>query len=541
MKNLAYKIFMFFACALGFLSCTIENDIPYPFVELKILSIEGNGFIVNENDIDEQKRTVTLTLDETTDISKVEITKVQMTDLAESSVDLVGTFDMRTPLEFVLSLYADYPWTIQANQNIERSFEVKSQIGSTVFDLNQYTATVYVSDTMDLSKVEITELKLGPEGITTLTPSNLIGVQNFSLSNYKQVYAQYHDFSELWKLYVIPTDVVITFDKCSLFSCVAWLEASANLDSGVYGFEYRKVGDDSWSKVDASNITASGGTFSSKLTIEPETNYQFRAYSNSDVTEVLTKTSGSIVPLTNGDMESWHKPGKFYVPYGEGESEFWSTGNEGSTTLSASDVLTTPCYTDLHDSTSGTTSAQLESKKVSIKFAAGNLFVGTFLGTSGTDGIIAFGRPFTERPQSLKLYVKYNCGQINNTSDDLPNITTSNYDTGSIYIALGTWTADVYGKNKDGEVVGSTECPVVIDTRSSATFFNPTSEAVVAYGAKEFTSSVDWSEVEIPLDYYSYDVMPTHIIIVCSASKYGDYFVGSTSSKMWVDDMELVY
>ena len=35
--------------------------------------------------------------------------------------------------------------------------------------------------------------------------------------------------------------------------------------------------------------------------------------------------------------------------------------------------------------------------------------------------------------------------------------------------------------------------------------------------------------------------MPTSIIIVASASRYGDYFQGSAASKMWLDDMELIY
>lgn len=48
----------------------------------------------------------------------------------------------------------------------------------------------------------------------------------------------------------------------------------------------------------------------------------------------------------------------------------------------------------------------------------------------------------------------------------------------------------------------------------------------------------------INLDYDNFggnQRKPTSIIIVASASKFGDYFQGSTSSKMWLDDMELIY
>ena len=34
---------------------------------------------------------------------------------------------------------------------------------------------------------------------------------------------------------------------------------------------------------------------------------------------------------------------------------------------------------------------------------------------------------------------------------------------------------------------------------------------------------------------------PTDIILVGSASRYGDYFTGSTGSTLWLDDLELIY
>lgn len=53
-----------------------------------------------------------------------------------------------------------------------------------------------------------------------------------------------------------------------------------------------------------------------------------------------------------------------------------------------------------------------------------------------------------------------------------------------------------------------------------------------------------YKELIINLDYDNFggnQRKPTSIIIVASASKFGDYFQGSTSSKMWLDDMELIY
>lgn len=49
--------------------------------------------------------------------------------------------------------------------------------------------------------------------------------------------------------------------------------------------------------------------------------------------------------------------------------------------------------------------------------------------------------------------------------------------------------------------------------------------------------------MEIPLEYKdsAKTTELTHLVIVCSASKFGDYFCGSTGSVMYLDDFELVY
>ena len=58
-------------------------------------------------------------------------------------------------------------------------------------------------------------------------------------------------------------------------------------------------------------------------------------------------------------------------------------------------------------------------------------------------------------------------------------------------------------------------------------------DAVTTNGWKEFTLDFKYRSLE-PLDTY-------YLIIVFSASKYGDYFTGSSNSVMYIDDLELVY
>lgn len=69
---------------------------------------------------------------------------------------------------------------------------------------------------------------------------------------------------------------------------------------------------------------------------------------------------------------------------------------------------------------------------------------------------------------------------------------------------------------------------------------------MIAYGEISESQSKgsinnDWEEFDVPLIYRDKEAIPTHILVVTSASKYGDYFTGSTSSEMWLDDFELKY
>lgn len=178
-----YFRILFSAAALLLAASCIDNDVPYPVVELRIAGVEGSGFTVSGISI--ANRTVALTLDEKTDIRKVGIDKVtfdvatsnpMMTDTEsfigqiKTSRPLSGEFDLRSPLYVTLSLYQDYEWTIVAEQPIERAFTVAGQIGATVIDAQKRTATAYVPKGTNLGDITVTRLKLGPADITTYSP-----------------------------------------------------------------------------------------------------------------------------------------------------------------------------------------------------------------------------------------------------------------------------------------------------------------------------------------------------------------------------------
>lgn len=557
----------FLACTAALaLSACIRNDVPYPVVELQITDVRGEGFTVGKVDLG--NRQVTLQLDEQTDIRNVRIDDVtldakihsvtldkeQLLGKVQTSQPLTGTFDLRTPLYVTLSLYQDYDWTITAEQTIERRFAVEGQIGATTFDAENRIATATVGKETDLTALTVTELKLGPADITTYSPT----LEELSGSNFETVRfvdVTCHGRTEQWTLDVQRTDQSVTLRQADAWTRVIWLYGEG-IAGSTMGFNYRKAGDETWTRIasdDAdSPVEVSGGSFTLRLTVEPLTTYEVKAFCGDEETPVQQLTTEEERQLPNCDLETWSKPKNPWLPFASDDSgnpidPFWGTGNNGATVISSNDNLTTP-VTDLHPGATGKYSARLESRYVVMKLAAGNLFAGEFVGIrSLSHGIVNFGRPFTLRPTALRLWMKYTCGQIDNAKDigSVPvgeSIQVGDYDTGSIYIALGTWTKEEYGYGKDHELFGTDESPVSIDTRDASTFFDPNGKDVIGYGGRYFHESVDeWTQITIPIEYSATDKRPTHIVVVCSASRLGDYFTGSRNSRMWIDDIELLY
>lgn len=539
MKRFAKYISVVILTALVGLGGCIKNDLPYPVVPLYITSLEADGLIGSAT-IDEVRSRVTLNLAETTDIQNVKITSVAYTEKATPSVEVVGTHDMRTPLEFKLSLYQDYVWQIEAKQNIERYFTVEGQIGDTEWDLEKRVATAYVGFE-DRSNVNVTSLKLAAEGISTYEWAD--GIDSGSFNSVRYVYVTCHGRTERWSLYVKKTDVVVDITKTDGWGRLIWLYGQG-VSGADLGFRYRKMGDTEWKEV--ANVEVDGGSFKAKVTgLDVLTEYEVMAYSDENISPVYRVKTEDVLPLQDGGFENWSTIRKIVCPYLSEEAAYWGTGNPGSATVGV--TITDKCE-DVRPGSSGRYSARLSSTFASVagigKFAAGNIFLGKYMATVGTNGIVSFGRKFNARPTALRFWMKYNCGAVDRigTQPAGSALKVGDPDTGSIYIALGTWTAAKYGVDADGMVQGTADSPIIIDTRDKATFFDPQSPDVVAYGELMLNESIgEWTQITIPLNYTTTSVVPTNIVIVCSSSRYGDYFTGSTQSVMWLDDMELLY
>lgn len=535
---------LFFALAVAGSTGCIKNDIPYPVVKLAITSIAGEGFTVKE--IDPAQRIVTLTLDETTDIRNVRITQVAYTEGAQASVDLTASsHDMRVPVRLTLTLYQDYEWTIIAEQQINRTFTVAGQIGAPVIDAEKRSATAYVGKDIDRSKIDVTALRLEPEvyenGVNTTTYSpTLEQLSDSSFETVRVVDVSCHGRTEKWLLYVLPTDRSVALEAADAWSRVIWLYGSG-VEGQKMGFRYRLAGGE-WQEVP--DVTVKGGSFTARLAAEPETTYELLAYCGDEQTDPVSVTTDPEQALENGGFENWCTLDGIVYPYADGASPYWGTGNKGSKIANA----TLTDKGDPRPGSSGQYSADLRSQFANIfgigKFAAGNLFTGEYVMNAGTNGIITFGRPFTLRPTKLRIWVRYNRGVIDRVKSYPAGteIKIGDNDNGHIYIALGTWSAEEYGKDSTGEQRGSSASPICIDTRDVSTFFKSDGKDVIGYGEHVFKESVEeWTQITVPIEYRTTGTRPTHLMIVCSASRWGDYFTGSTQSEMWLDDFELLY
>jgi hypothetical protein len=322
--------------------------------------------------------------------------------------------------------------------------------------------------------------------------------------------------------------------------------------------EYHASGTDQWSTLSESMVKVNGTRFTAELTgIRPATTYTYRVTAGSAKSGELTFTTAGEQQLENAGFEEWSsiKAASGYdllQPWGEGKTPYWGTGNQGATTVGASNST----YLD----EGGRRFANLKSKYIIVKFAAGNIFTGDYLETDGTNGVLSFGRPFTSFPTKMRFDYRYKTSTITKTggswkepwgkyiSREMYESLIGKNDTCCVYIALGDWEPQEY-TYQYGEKKGQTiDVPYLIRTRPSAlNLMDKNDPHLIAYGELSKGEDVpdsnlsSWVTETIDINYRVTDRQPKYIIVVASSSKYGDYFTGGEESLLQIDNLELLY
>ena len=548
---------MYILVAILAVSGCITNDIPYPVVVPNIVSIDVEG--AKNIDVDVVNRIVTIHMPETADLRSVTINSVQFNnDITVPSAKIEGEHDFTKPFKVTLTTYNEYHWTVTAVRDVERYFTVAGQMGSTVIDAANCRAVAMVGQNTYLTNIQVTSMKLGPKGLTeySMNPSDM---KDFTHGITVEVTA--FDVTEVWTLYVEVSDLQVGIKEINAWTREAYV-TSLGISGVENGFRYRMKGTEVWMPVMESDITSDGGTFTAHIkSLLPETTYEVMSYCGDEEAPVKEFTTDAATQLPNRSFEYASKVSgkdyyKFYDPdcgVDEGATMFWGSGNgEGSEGVNGSAnmgiVIT---YIDKDEKVDGKQSVRAQTSQMAGILAAGNIFTGQFAGLVGTSGgKVNFGRPWVTRPIAVKLYCKYSTGKMNIIKGfpDGVSLTKEDYDRAEIKIALGIWSYRTYGGSKDS--------PVHVNTTDPSTFINfATDPSTIADGslllhhdgyilnrAEKVTKATDeWVEYTIPLNYHDMNTIPTHIIISCASSQFGDYFSGCDSSKLWLDKFELVY
>lgn len=333
----------------------------------------------------------------------------------------------------------------------------------------------------------------------------------------------------------LEKDCSLSANAWSNFAYFTAADISGTTADMALKFQYRKKEEEAWTDVTAKSDGKNYIT--DKITgLTPATTYEYQLVGTANETtsiigRVATFTTETNIVLQNGGFEDWYKDNKIW--YAASESDFkggnylWDSSNPGGAKVAEKYNVT------LQDQTikySGNSSANLTSSVAAGIFAAASLYYGRFgelIGMSGAK--IDFGQPFKSRPTALHGFYQYAPKEINYVEKNLPanTVKKGDMDICSIYIALS--------KKK-----------YTVDNTNPSTFINfESDENIIAYGELPAADCVntngEWKEFTINLKYKNITDKPAYLIIVCSSSKYGDYFTGGKGSCLHLDDFELLY
>ena len=322
------------------------------------------------------------------------------------------------------------------------------------------------------------------------------------------------------------------------WSQLAYLTATdITLDSGELSslkFQYRPKNTDTWMDVATTVNTAAS---SATATLTGLTSTMVYEYQLTDGEISIAKgefTTETEIALYNGSFEIWNKSGDTWYPEtaekAGNTTSFWNTSNPGTSqgmgAIGGAVNPTTGVTTPIHG---GTYAAELKSTEKLSVFAAASLYTGSFMGLSGMSANMEFGKAFTTRPTGLHGYYKYTPAVINKVDRTPAGVTIvqgETMDQCAIFIALAKKTFTFNNKNEDQYIQYATD------------------PNIIAYGelpSGAATEGDGYVEFNIPLKYKNLTDQPTHIIVVCSSSKYGDYMTGGVGSTLYVDDLSLIY
>lgn len=525
MKRIINKLLAYGACVCSLIALSqgcIRNDIPYPYQLGDILDIQVAGQ-AGDAVIDHNNHTVSLTLNDSVDLSRVEVLSCQLSEGATLIYGDSTSLDLTGEETWILQTYPgqEYTWYFSATLQWECRFQVENQLGTAHIDQQQGQILVKVPAEQPLTAIRVLEAKLGPEG--SVVSPDPYQVQDFTTPVTFTVETPGETL--YWTVTVqqqAADALVVELGTPKVYARRAVLSARMEEMSG-FVFEYRAADAEQW--LTATEAVYEDGQYQSTVTgLTPQTQYCFRVRVGSQVSEEGTFLTETAMQVPNLSFDNWVKSnGVWYPNLSADDADFWwDSGNTGTSIIGKSP--TQPESEFLAVSGEGKQAVRMESTSVLGIFIGGNLFTGEYLRTIGfSGGEVAMGREFTSRPDRMTGYYCYEPAVVNKADGDLSSLKGS-LDECMIYVMLADWDEPYIVNTVDGPMMD---------------FDDP---GIIALGQLISSESTQgaYRSFELNLEYRS-DRQPKYIVISAVASRYADYFTGGEGSLLYVDEFELHY
>lgn len=358
------------------------------------------------------------------------------------------------------------------------------------------------------------------------------GVYDFTLTaiDNKGRYAKCH----------LPVEILLDVDaevaSATPWAKFAFVEARYFTTPAPEGltFQYRNILDAEWITLSSSNIEINQSTmrYSARIDgLDPTSTYLLRAASANDIasgkeTKELRFSTEHAPVIPNLNFDDWYQNGDVWYPNVNSSNFVWDTANEGTSTLSI--FPTEPEDSHIVDVPGNKRAAKLMSKSAPmVGLATGNIYTGDFakavISLSNPGAELDWGYEFSGRPIALRVHYDYRPGTVDVSKAPYSDM-SGKPDIGQIQMLLTDW-----------------EKKFRINTQTS-TFVNvDVDENIIAYGTIDVNETSDYRTAVISLKYRDMNRIPKYVVVVGAASKYGDYFTGSTSSVLYLDEFEIIY
>ena len=470
--------------------------------------------------------TLTIIVDETTVYSEY---KLKMDFGCDGKPITTADFPLTNELTILEGNTDSRKISFEASRGIASLVIQHASAGLTAAGLPQWTDLVTAQDLSDIqaagvvcSKVTFGSTDVVTVDLTAFISSLPVGKYTFSttLIDTRNAYNQVN-----YNLSIIPP-VEARSVSAEAWAKFAILSGEWYTDGRPEGLkiQYRKASETSWTDADGliSYNDATRKITAEIHSLDASTAYVFRTVSAADLAggkdlpEISFTTEGTPT-VPNLSFDSWYQSGKAWYPNASSSEKVWDTANPGTASFSV--VPTTP---ETSDVVSGK-AARLESSYAVIKFAAGNIYLGEFVGLSGMGAALKWGYRFTGRPIALRGWYKYMPVAIDYA--EAPDTSLKGQmDYCSIRVFLTDWSSQFD-----------------INT-STATFLQDDDPSIIATASLySNVTNGNYVRFTMPIEYRDTDRNPTFIEIIGAASRYGDYFTGGKGSVLLLDEFELVY